>query len=540
MPKDVTAPEVLSGHAVEIWKSAFLSSYSDTCKDRSDKDACAAAIAWTAVKNVYKKNEAGEWVQKATVDAPDVNAEEQYPAPLGQSGVMPTPARLMGDPRAIWEAAFEDALRVKCTEASNPKNCAEQEAWRAVNEKYHSKDGENWVQRNTLERLVGRHYGPGTHASGTEQSIHGTGIVAGGGGYTDIDAAIKEAERELRKAGKAGDEEAIIVAERKQSGLQEAKAAAKKLGGGKFFQVVDNAFNRQFFSGVVGQIFKSPPSYANVRPYRMPEDVLEEFEMMSEAGHMDEITPTAFQRRKFFSRQRRKEMAGKGKALPWGGFPIDDCGDVKNAVRAIGRAKDRSRTIAHIKRHAKSLGCSHLIPKKWSGSGAKEKSIAAEEESTKMNDEQIALAARSVGIDVNALRNRRAVRAKEAAEDQALLDAGYSEHPARRPDGISSSNWAKLPMVERTVGAVVWNRHVLRTYAEAVENAVLQGWKAEKNPHRNEEWIFKSWIETPDGWQLVRGILVRQHDSDEWYIKEVSRGASLSLAIRCAPDEVRR
>ncbi len=479
-------------------------------------------------------------VEKATVDAPDVNAQEQYPAPLGTSGVIPTPAQLTGDPRALWEAAFEDALRVECTSAMDPRKCAEQKAWGAVKKKYYFKDTETWVQRNVLQRLIGKHFGPGAHASGSEQSIHGTGKVAGGAGFTDIDAAIKEAERGLRKAEKSGDVEVISAAKRKRTGLTLAKQSAKKMGAGKFYQVIDTAYNRQFFAGAVNQIFKNPPAHANVRPYRMAGDVLEEFEMMSEAGHMEEMTPTAFQRRKFFSRDRRKKMAGSGKALPWGGFPIDDCGDVKNAVRAIGRAKDRSRTIAHIKRHAKSLGCSHLIPKKWSGAGAKEKSMAAEEESAKVNDEQLALAARSAGIDVSALRNRRAVRAKEAAEDQTLLDAGYSDHPARRPDSMSSNEWAKLPFAERTVGAVVWTRHILRTYAEAVENAVLQGWKAEKNPHRSDEWIFKSWVETPDGWQLVRGILVRRYDSDEWYIKEVSRGASSSLAIRIAPDEVRR
>lgn len=477
-------------------------------------------------------------VEKATVDAPDANAQEQYPAPVGTGSVIPTPARLTGDPRALWEAAFEDALRVTCTSAMDPRKCAEQEAWKAVNKKYHFKDTETWVQRNILERIVGKHYGPGVHSgTGTPQSIHGSGRVAGGAGYKDIEAAIKEAQREYRRADEAGDIEARNQAKRKMGGMISAKQAGKKLGGGKFFQVVDNPFNRHWYEGIIGQVYKNPPSYAQVMPYQM--DVLEEFEM-KESSVQEEMTPTAFQRRKFFSRDKRKKMAGKGKALPWGGFPIEDCGDVKNAVRAIGRAKDRSRTIAHIKRHAKSLGCSHLIPKKWSGAGAKEKSMAAEEESIKMNDEQLALAARSAGIDVLALRNRRAVRAKEAAEDQTLLDAGYSDHPARRPNSMSSVEWAKLPLAERTVGAVVWKRHVLRTYAEAVENAVLQGWQAEKNPHRSDEWIFKSWVETPDGWQLVRGVLVRRYDSDEWYMKEVSRGASSSLAIRIAPDEVRR
>ena len=220
---------------------------------------------------------------------------------------------------------------------------------------------------------------------------------------------------------------------------------------------------------------------------------------------------------------------------------IESCGDVKNAVQAIGRAKDRSKTIVHITSRAKSLGCSHLLPKKWRGGnqGASEKSMASEEDDA-MTEDKLVLAARGAGIDPVALQKRRAVRAKEEAEDQALLDAGYSDHPARRPDGIGSVEWAKLPIEERTVGAVVWRRHCLRSYAEAVEDAVLSGWKAEKNPHRGSEWIFKSWVETPDGWQLVRGILVRLVDKSDWYMKEVSRGASLSLAIRVAPDEVRR
>ena len=252
-------------------------------------------------------------------------------------------------------------------------------------------------------------------------------------------------------------------------------------------------------------------------------------------------TPEAFQARRLFDRKKRKELAGKGKALPWGGFPIENCGDVRNAVRAIGRAKDRPRTIAHIKRHAKSLGCSHLLPKKWRGEnqGASEKSMASKEEGAMVED-KLTLAARGVGIDPVALQKRRAVRAKEGAEDQTLLNAGYSLHPARRPDSISSVEWSALPLEEKTVGAVVWRRHCLRNYAEAVENAVLDGWKAEKNPHRKSEWIFKSWVDTPDGWQLVRGILVRRADEADWYMREVSRGASLSLAIRVAPDEVRR
>ena len=61
----VTVPGTLSGHAAEIYRSAFASAYSDTCKDRGDgRDACAAKVAWSAVKNVYKKGDDGKWVEK--------------------------------------------------------------------------------------------------------------------------------------------------------------------------------------------------------------------------------------------------------------------------------------------------------------------------------------------------------------------------------------------------------------------------------------------------------------------------------------------
>ena len=58
------APKVLPAHGQEIYVAAFNSSYADTCKDRSDRDACAAKIAWSAVKKKYKKV-GDRWVGKA-------------------------------------------------------------------------------------------------------------------------------------------------------------------------------------------------------------------------------------------------------------------------------------------------------------------------------------------------------------------------------------------------------------------------------------------------------------------------------------------
>jgi len=66
-----------------------------------------------------------------------------------------------------------------------------------------------------------------------------------------------------------------------------------------------------------------------------------------------------------FSDKERKHLASTGAAMKNGGFPIKTVEDLKNAIHAIGRAKDRPATIAHIKSRAKALGQTSLIPDDW-------------------------------------------------------------------------------------------------------------------------------------------------------------------------------
>lgn len=70
------------------------------------------------------------------------------------------------------------------------------------------------------------------------------------------------------------------------------------------------------------------------------------------------------------STDERKKLADKGQALPDGSFPIANVGDLKNAIRAIGRAKDPAKAKAHIKKRAKALGQSGLIPDTWKADDA--------------------------------------------------------------------------------------------------------------------------------------------------------------------------
>jgi hypothetical protein len=66
-----------------------------------------------------------------------------------------------------------------------------------------------------------------------------------------------------------------------------------------------------------------------------------------------------------FSTQKRQNMADKGTAMPDGSFPIANAKDLKNAIQAAGRAKDKDAAKRHIKKRARALGLESLIPDGW-------------------------------------------------------------------------------------------------------------------------------------------------------------------------------
>lgn len=67
-----------------------------------------------------------------------------------------------------------------------------------------------------------------------------------------------------------------------------------------------------------------------------------------------------------FSQSERDSAADSGAALPDGSFPIKSKEDLKNAIQAVGRAKNRAKAMAHIKTRARALGASDMLPESWS------------------------------------------------------------------------------------------------------------------------------------------------------------------------------
>ena len=66
-----------------------------------------------------------------------------------------------------------------------------------------------------------------------------------------------------------------------------------------------------------------------------------------------------------FTDAERQDAADAGQALPDGSYPIKTVGDLKNAIQAFGRAKDKVKVKAHIIARAKALGKENLIPEDW-------------------------------------------------------------------------------------------------------------------------------------------------------------------------------
>ena len=68
----------------------------------------------------------------------------------------------------------------------------------------------------------------------------------------------------------------------------------------------------------------------------------------------------------------REKAAKSGEAMKDGSFPIRDGADLRRAIQAFGRAKDKGAAKRHIIRRARALGKTELLPETWKALAAKE------------------------------------------------------------------------------------------------------------------------------------------------------------------------
>lgn len=82
----------------------------------------------------------------------------------------------------------------------------------------------------------------------------------------------------------------------------------------------------------------------------------------NKGGYIDEDTTD---KKGMYSTEERMKLADEGMALPDGSYPIKNVEDLKNAIQAYGRAKDKEKAKAHIMKRAKQLKAEELIPENW-------------------------------------------------------------------------------------------------------------------------------------------------------------------------------
>lgn len=80
-------------------------------------------------------------------------------------------------------------------------------------------------------------------------------------------------------------------------------------------------------------------------------------------GKSEEEAETELKRA--YSEEARTGMAEEGIAMEDGSFPIKTVADLKNAIRAYGRAKNKEKAKAHIIKRARALMEEGLIPEAW-------------------------------------------------------------------------------------------------------------------------------------------------------------------------------
>lgn len=86
-----------------------------------------------------------------------------------------------------------------------------------------------------------------------------------------------------------------------------------------------------------------------------------------EADEVEEIEAEAAEiaLKRAFSEERRMDLAKQGMALADGSYPIVSESDLRNAIQAYGRAKDKEATKKHIMKRARALKLESLIPANW-------------------------------------------------------------------------------------------------------------------------------------------------------------------------------
>ena len=124
-----------------------------------------------------------------------------------------------------------------------------------------------------------------------------------------------------------------------------------------------------------------------------------------------------------FSEDDRKELARKGWALPDGSYPIRNVSDLKNAIQAFGRAKNKNEAKKHIIKRAKDLHRYYdLIPEEWRSK--RYKAFSIQEMRGRIDELSALIAATPLGeADEKELKELKKAKEEADKEQKAEIEA---------------------------------------------------------------------------------------------------------------------
>lgn len=147
-----------------------------------------------------------------------------------------------------------------------------------------------------------------------------------------------------------------------------------------------------------------------------------------------------------FTEKEREELAKKGEALEDGSYPIRNVSDLKNAIRAYGRAplKGRMDVRKHIIKRAIALGARDLIPEQWANPKNSPSHYSVEDMRSRIADFSAQLDTAVEGPKQEDLRSRIADFASRMDTPKKELSGELAEFSAPLDDVEAETELEKL------------------------------------------------------------------------------------------------
>jgi hypothetical protein len=190
-----------------------------------------------------------------------------------------------------------------------------------------------------------------------------------------------------------------------------------------------------------------------------------------------------FKQKTALDSESRDKAAGEGEALPDGSFPIKNKEDLKKAVKAYGRAKDKAKAKRHITKRAKALDATDLLPGDWDGSTA---AVDLQE-----------MAARGFAFSDGTMLIRNATELRSALQEADTLEKQV--HYIRRARALNRTDLIPKHwnVSEASLAEDLWGPH-----GELIAVAAAGGWDRNRG---NAERLRRYWTSGIGGAKIAWG-----------------------------------